>query len=101
MPLFIIVLFILFLSYTYTGWRLNLPANLSLVPNIILWTVLYIFMILPFFPGNFLARIDQPFISGLYKYKNMQVYVNRGTGYWGTPLRFGTNSEITEIILQA
>jgi len=46
-----------------------------------------------FFPGNFLARIDQPFISGLSKYKDMQIYVNRGTGYWGPPLRFGTKSE--------
>ena len=48
-----------------------------------------------FFPGNLLARLDQPYISGLYKHQEMWVYVNSGTGYWGPPLRIGTRSEIT------
>jgi predicted MPP superfamily phosphohydrolase len=54
-----------------------------------------------FFPGNFLARLDQPFIAGLYHYGNMQIYVNTGTGYWGPPLRLATRSEITEIVLKS
>jgi predicted MPP superfamily phosphohydrolase len=27
----------------------------------------------------------------------MWVYINRGTGYWGPPMRFGIPSEITLI----
>ncbi len=52
-----------------------------------------------FFPGNFFVKLDQPFVAGLYQYKKSQIYVNRGTGYWGPPLRLGIPSEITVITL--
>jgi hypothetical protein len=29
----------------------------------------------------------------------MWLYVSRGTGYWGPPVRLGAPSEITEIVL--
>jgi hypothetical protein len=29
----------------------------------------------------------------------LQIYVSHGTGYWGPPLRIGTHSEITELVL--
>ena len=50
-----------------------------------------------FIPWNYLAKIGQPFIKGLNKMKNTQIYVSNGTGYWGPPLRIGAKSEITKI----
>jgi predicted MPP superfamily phosphohydrolase len=35
----------------------------------------------------------------LHTYKNTQIYVSRGTGYWGPPVRLGSPSEITLIKL--
>ena len=52
-----------------------------------------------YFPWNFFVRLQQPYISGLHQYKNTKVYVSRGTGYWGPPLRVGAPSEITIIQL--
>jgi hypothetical protein len=53
-----------------------------------------------FFPWNYLATLNQPYISGLHKRGNRYVYVNRGTGYWGPPLRLGIPSEITVVTLR-
>lgn len=52
-----------------------------------------------FWPWNFLVRLQQPFTAGLARLGNMWVYVSRGTGYWGPPMRFGIPSEITLIRL--
>jgi predicted MPP superfamily phosphohydrolase len=52
-----------------------------------------------FWPWNFFVRFFQPFSGGLYRLKNLRVYVSRGTGYWGPPNRFGVPSEITRIRL--
>ena len=52
-----------------------------------------------FWPWNFFVRFFQPFTGGLYRLKDLWVYVNRGTGYWGPPNRFGVPSEITRIRL--
>ena len=48
-----------------------------------------------FLPWNFFVRLQQPFVTGLHRQDGMWVYVNRGTGYWGPPMRFGVPSEIT------
>ncbi|NUM81717.1 metallophosphoesterase [bacterium] len=53
-----------------------------------------------FFPGNLLAAAGQPYLKGLHRHENMWVYVNRGTGYWGPPLRLGSGPEITIITLR-
>jgi predicted MPP superfamily phosphohydrolase len=50
-------------------------------------------------PWNFLVRLQQPFVSGLHKLARAQIYVSRGTGYWGPPMRVGAPAEITEIEL--
>lgn len=52
-----------------------------------------------FFPSSILIYFFQPFVQGLYRYKKMWIYVNRGTGYWGPPNRMGVPSEITLIEL--
>ena len=54
-----------------------------------------------FFPFNLLVRLFQPFVSGLHRLEDMWLYVSRGTGYWGPPLRLGAPSEITLIELTA
>ena len=52
-----------------------------------------------FFPWTHLSMLNQPYIKGLHKHDNTWVYVNRGTGYWGPPLRLGIPPEITVIKL--
>lgn len=53
-----------------------------------------------YFPGNILVHLFQPFVRGLGLYKDTQIYVNRGTGYWGPPLRIGSDPEITLLVLE-
>lgn len=51
-------------------------------------------------PFNLLVKLQQPYIKGLHQHnKNTQIYVNKGTGFWGPPMRLGTSSEITYINL--
>jgi hypothetical protein len=52
-----------------------------------------------FWPWNLFVGFFQPFTGGLYRLKNLAIYVSRGTGYWGPPNRFGVPSEITRIRL--
>jgi len=47
-----------------------------------------------------LARIASPYVAGLYKEEGMQLYVNRGLGVFGIPVRIGMPPEITEITLK-
>ncbi|HSD33369.1 MAG TPA: metallophosphoesterase [Gemmatimonadales bacterium] len=54
-----------------------------------------------FFPFNLLVRLFQPFVAGLHRLEEMWLYVSRGTGYWGPPLRLWAPSEITLIELIA
>jgi predicted MPP superfamily phosphohydrolase len=54
-----------------------------------------------FFPWNYLATLNQPFIKGLHKYEKTWVYVNRGAGYWGPQVRVGAPPEITVLKLVA
>jgi hypothetical protein len=52
------------------------------------------------YPFRFLVGLAQPYVSGLYKHnEKMQVYVNKGTGFWGPPMRLGSSAEITQIVL--
>ncbi|MCF8053576.1 MAG: metallophosphoesterase [Desulfobacterales bacterium] len=54
-----------------------------------------------FFPWNFVVGLTQPYTAGLHRYGDMPIYISRGTGYWGPPLRVGSPSEITLITLRA
>lgn len=53
------------------------------------------------FPWNFVVGLVQPYLKGLYNHKGMDLYVNRGTGFWGPPYRLGIPGEISEITLNA
>jgi predicted MPP superfamily phosphohydrolase len=52
-----------------------------------------------FFPWNLFVPLQQPFVAGLDRVRDMWVYTSRGTGYWGPPKRFGAPSEITLVRL--
>jgi predicted MPP superfamily phosphohydrolase len=52
------------------------------------------------FPFNFLVKLQQPYVRGLHIHNEFtQVYVNKGTGFWGPPMRLGASSEITYLKL--
>ncbi|XXF81489.1 metallophosphoesterase [Myxococcaceae bacterium GXIMD 01537] len=53
------------------------------------------------FPFMFFVRLQQPVIRGLATIAGVRVYTNRGTGYWGPPLRLGPAPEITLLTLVA
>ncbi len=52
------------------------------------------------FPWNFFVRLQQPYVAGLVRHGEAQLYVSRGTGYWGPPLRVGAPPEITLLELE-
>ncbi len=51
-------------------------------------------------PFRHLVRLAQPWVSGLHAQGDAQLYVSRGTGFWGPPMRLFAPAEITEIILR-
>ncbi len=52
-----------------------------------------------FFPWNLMVRWVHRHHGGLSRQGPLEVYVNQGTGYWGPPIRLGTSSEVSEILL--
>ena len=53
------------------------------------------------FPFNYLVKLAQPYIKGLHQHnEHTQIYVNKGTGFWGPPMRLGATAEITKIQLK-
>lgn len=54
-----------------------------------------------FWPWNMVIGLFHPFSVGLDKLEKTWIYVSRGTGYWGPPMRIGAPSEITVITLRA
>jgi uncharacterized protein len=51
------------------------------------------------FPFNMLVPLQQPYTAGLSDHGATKIYVSRGTGYWGPPMRLGAPAEITELTL--
>ena len=49
------------------------------------------------FPFNFLAQKANKYLAGLYNVNDTKLYVSRGVGYWGPPMRLGAPAEITLI----
>lgn len=58
------------------------------------------------FPFTLLTKTFFPYYNGLYTHREEsgatgQVYVSPGTGYWGPPMRLGTQAEVGKIVLSA
>jgi DNA-binding NarL/FixJ family response regulator len=47
------------------------------------------------------THTDDGLRAGLHREGASQIYVSPGTGYWGPPMRIGTTSEITRVVLTA
>lgn len=54
-----------------------------------------------FLPWNFFVPLQQPSVAGLARMHTLWLYISRGTGCWGPPLRFMAPSEITRLRLVA
>jgi predicted MPP superfamily phosphohydrolase len=52
-------------------------------------------------PFVYLVRLVVPWVAGHYRSGASQLYVSRGTGFWGPPMRILAPAEITEITLRA
>ncbi|MFE3372287.1 metallophosphoesterase [Streptomyces sp. NPDC059173] len=50
-------------------------------------------------PGNHLAALANPTVAGLERYGDTQLFVSRGAGAWGPPVRVGAPSDITVVEL--
>ncbi|WP_328395469.1 metallophosphoesterase [Nocardia sp. NBC_00416] len=50
-------------------------------------------------PGNLLARLANPTVAGLELYGGTALYVTRGAGAWGPPVRVAAPSDITVLEL--
>jgi uncharacterized protein len=46
-------------------------------------------------PFSWLVALVQPYIAGLHRSGESQLYVSRGTGFWGPPMRVFAPAEIT------
>lgn len=51
------------------------------------------------FPWNLVVPLQQPYVAGLHQHEGTLIYVSRGTGFWGPPMRVGAPAEITQLEL--
>jgi len=52
-------------------------------------------------PFGYLVRLQQGFFPGLHRRGDAQLYVSRGTGYWGPPMRLAEPAELTHLTLES
>jgi predicted MPP superfamily phosphohydrolase len=52
-------------------------------------------------PFHYVVRMVQPTLVGLSKLNDTQLYVTRGAGFWGPPVRIGAPPDITVLTLEA
>jgi uncharacterized protein len=51
-------------------------------------------------PFDNVVKLAQPYLSGLHRHNdNTQIYVSKGTGYWGPPMRLCAPAEISKLVL--
>jgi len=51
-------------------------------------------------PFNYLVRLAVRWVAGLHRVGASQLYVSRGSGFWGPPMRLFAPAEISEIVLR-
>lgn len=51
-------------------------------------------------PFGWLVRLVQPAVAGLHRFGTTWLYVNRGAGTWGPPMRLANPAEIARITLR-
>ena len=55
------------------------------------------------FPFDYLVLLDQPFVDGLHKFRHgdreSQIFISRGVGWWGMPMRLFKRREINLLTL--
>ncbi len=54
-----------------------------------------------FWPWNWVIHLIEPVVAGWARKNRTQIYVSSGTGYWGPPMRLGTEAEVTVVTLRA
>ncbi len=52
-------------------------------------------------PMQWLLGMGEPAVAGLRRFGKTWLYVSRGTGFWGPPMRLGAPAEITLITLRS
>lgn len=50
---------------------------------------------------SWFVLLQQPYTAGLHRHGDTWIYVSRGAGYWGPPLRLGIPSEVTLLRLRS
>ena len=53
-----------------------------------------------FVPWTYVVGLQQPYVAGLHRHGGTWIYVTRGAGYWGPPLRLGVPPEIALLTLE-
>lgn len=52
-------------------------------------------------PFRYLVPLQQPYVAGLHRHaERTWVYVSRGSGTWGPPMRLGAPAELTRVVLR-
>ncbi len=52
-------------------------------------------------PFNLVVALDQPVVTGRARFGETELYVTRGAGFWGPPVRVGAEPEVTLVELRA
>jgi uncharacterized protein len=52
-------------------------------------------------PFGYLVRLATRYVAGMFRKDGSVLYVSRGTGFWGPPMRLFRRGEITEITVRA
>ena len=51
-------------------------------------------------PFGWMVRLQTRYVAGVYRRGRSWLYVSRGTGFWGPPMRVLAPAEITELVLR-
>jgi uncharacterized protein len=51
-------------------------------------------------PFHYVVRLVQPSLAGLSRVNDTQLYVTRGAGFWGPPVRIGAPPDVTVLSLE-